>query len=797
MSAFDISVVLPTLNEAANLEVLIPRVKAVFAKLGVRGEVLVVDGGSKDATVAVAERLGARVMRQKGRGYGSALREGLEAAAAPYASVFDADGSHPPELLAELWPRREEADLVVGSRYVPGGSAAMPLARQFLSRLLNRVTMRVLGLGVMDSSSGLRLYRRELLKALGSKATDFTVQQDLLVRLIDRGARVLEVPFRYEPRLEGASKASALKLAPAYLRMFARLKPLRGGWGQEAGLVGALTVGLATGLWGISGGLPGPARLRALPESARTSPDFAPNLAASWKKLYEEIRRAHAEVRAEEPVVDARGLVKIPAGWTFPPDPLLNSARSLLTQSVHPDEKKVFIILSQMRPWRFEFEPLYVQYGGAFVYPLGAFLAGAKLVGLARLVPDLAHYLAHPEDMARLYLLGRLFVLLFHLGTILIVHEIGRTLSGYRTGTLAALLYALCPLVLSESHLAKPHPVSAFWMCAAAWAMIRAIEKGRPADFVACGLAAGLAAGAAPTAAYGALAPLLARFLRREGSWKPALWGAFAAPAAFLATNPHLLLSPRAFIWELTVYMPGRFGASWSGLLASVDSMSRGLGLLLAPAAAAAVARALLVGDARRRALAILVLVGWLTVWLRFHNWTGWVSTLRVLLPMIGLACVLVADAAAAVPARGWAALLAALLLADTGLRGSVVLSDLGGEASGASTRERAADWVDANIPPKSVVGLLRYPEPAHTPPFRWDRVALSVFDKPEALGADIPEWLVGSEDGLKNLGAWAEERYETAAAFPSARLLGARSEDDSLFADSGMLVLRRREGKR
>ena len=242
-----LSVVLPTLDESAGLRVLLPRLRTLFERLGVCGEVLVVDGGSKDDTAAVAAEHGARVLRQKGRGFGSAVREGLEAAGAERVALMDADGSHAPEALESFWARRHDAELIVGSRYCRGGSAAMDMTRQILSRSLNLVSRRVLDLPVRESSSGFRLYHGPSARAVDSNATDFSVQQDLMVGILAAGGRVIELPIHYAPRVGGVSKANAWKLAPAYVRLLLRLKPRRGGWRAEAGLAlvlaGAACVG--------------------------------------------------------------------------------------------------------------------------------------------------------------------------------------------------------------------------------------------------------------------------------------------------------------------------------------------------------------------------------------------------------------------------------------------------------------------------------------------------------------------------------------------------------------------------
>ena len=244
----EFSVVLPTLDESAGLRVVLPRLRALFEKLGVRGEVLVVDGGSKDDTAAVAEAHGARVLRQKGRGFGSAVREGLAAARAERVALMDADGSHAPEALEAFWARRADAELIVGSRYCRGGSAQMPMTRQVLSRSLNLVTRRTLDLPVRESSSGFRLYHGPSARAVESDATDFSVQQDLMVGLLAAGGRVIELPIHYAPRVGGASKANAWKLAPAYVRLLLRLKPRRGGWRAEAGLLAVVGAAACVGL---------------------------------------------------------------------------------------------------------------------------------------------------------------------------------------------------------------------------------------------------------------------------------------------------------------------------------------------------------------------------------------------------------------------------------------------------------------------------------------------------------------------------------------------------------------------
>jgi dolichol-phosphate mannosyltransferase len=228
-------VVVPTFNERATLPALIIRLAAALSLLA-PGElrILVVDDDSPDGTGAVADGLAAadervRVLHRARRsGLGDAYAAGFAYALAEGAATIvqmDADGSHDaadvPRLLAELGSGR--ADLVIGSRYVPGGATPdWPLRRRLLSRGGCAYARRVLGHDVRDLTGGFKAWSAATLAA--ALAEPLTVQGygfqiELTDRAARRGARIVELPITFRDRTEGESKMGAAIVREAIVRV--------------------------------------------------------------------------------------------------------------------------------------------------------------------------------------------------------------------------------------------------------------------------------------------------------------------------------------------------------------------------------------------------------------------------------------------------------------------------------------------------------------------------------------------------------------------------------------------------
>ncbi|MEK7657181.1 MAG: glycosyltransferase [Elusimicrobiota bacterium] len=216
-----LSFVIPVLNEASALAAVIVSLKEVASRLGTSCETLVVDGGSADGSPEEARLAGARVLEDRG-GYAASVLHGLREARGEFVLVLDGDGSHNPTQLPGLWSKRHGADLIIGSRFIEGGSTDVALTRLILTRVLNLFFWAVLRMPARDCSSGYRLYRRSLLGGLSLTAKGFEFQQDILLALLERGARVEESPISYRWRKAGDSKARPLALALALAGVLVR-----------------------------------------------------------------------------------------------------------------------------------------------------------------------------------------------------------------------------------------------------------------------------------------------------------------------------------------------------------------------------------------------------------------------------------------------------------------------------------------------------------------------------------------------------------------------------------------------
>ncbi|HKP63087.1 MAG TPA: glycosyltransferase [Polyangiales bacterium] len=229
-SALAVSVVLPTYNEAESLPVIVPRIARTLSEAGIAGEIIVVDDNSPDGTAEVASKLAeefpVRVKKRVDeRGLATAVLTGFAMSEAEVCVVMDADGSHPVSALPEMIKiiLADKADVVVGSRHVPGGgSKDWPLFSQFKSKLAATLALGVTSM--TDPTTGFLATRRSLLHKLDLDPVGWKIVLEIVVKATP--VRVAEVPIIFVDRELGVSKQSVGVFAE-YLSHLAKLYAFR------------------------------------------------------------------------------------------------------------------------------------------------------------------------------------------------------------------------------------------------------------------------------------------------------------------------------------------------------------------------------------------------------------------------------------------------------------------------------------------------------------------------------------------------------------------------------------------
>ncbi|MBU0639640.1 MAG: glycosyltransferase family 39 protein [Planctomycetes bacterium] len=468
--------------------------------------------------------------------------------------------------------------------------------------------------------------------------------------------------------------------------------------------------------------------------------------------------------------------------------------------SRQPDEMITLMALQQMRPRAGDFDPQLYQYGGGYIYLIGASIGLASVLNLVELTTNVDFYLEQPEQFARFYLVGRFVSLVFGALTLVAVVRLAHRAGGRLAGWIALLLVASAPVFITGVLEAKPHLPA---VCLVLWATLSAQDyrtRGRLRDAVRMGLQAGYAFGLVLTGVVAAaLWPLLLLVQRTKlrQMIRHLVIAALLAIAVYVVTNPYVpynALFRRAALASnvensIDMYRDRlvRFpeGAARVGVLL-VESC--GVGVLVAGAIG-------LIGLTRKR---------WRATWLAA---AAGVATLIIcvaigagkpaefarflLLPAV-LLCVAAAWTLAALYRRhvGGGVLAAVLVLATT--NAPAYVRSFASDARGVNeSRLVAARLLRETATPTDVLGVLQEPAPYAVPPldFAHAQVRLLPAARPADLREhDLPVWLVFTADGEgRQAGAWWQSYYELVARIPDTRW---RSE--IAWADKPVFVYRR-----
>lgn len=579
---------------------------------------------------------------------------------------------------------------------------------------------------------------------------------------------------------------------------------------------------------GLRWGLPSAQRAERVLPAARRTPELLERMARARAAIYQRTG-GNPSVELGEKEIQGRPLYE--KHWQVPEDLLLLSYSSFLVRSGDADEQRSLAALAQIKPQRLQFNPHYFVYGGVYLYSLGAWLAAAHAARLLRLTPDITFYYKDPEQMRRLFTAGRLLSAVCAGILLMVLYRIALETGGRDAAWQAVLLAALVPALLAQARLMKPHAPAAVFVLLSLRQAARLLEPAlgeaeQRAAYRWSALWGGLAMGA--NLAYylmPASGIATAHLLRAwdEGGARAALrslrdprpWAAGLGIAAiYFATNAYIFGSWNEYRGEVLGYAltsqyrwafdPRQVLAFWT------HPVRAGLGTPLW----AAFLLSLGVFTAFRRVRDGFYLLQILIVSVYFGFQTGaWADrpeVARYVLPLLLLACVMLARAAQLLAERlapkaartAAAGVVIALALAAAAPAWCALLNYTGDSPEG-SNGAQAARWIHARVPRGAGIGIQQpMPHLYNDPPFRFGDYELYTLGN--ADGRPLPEYAVlglnyatlQKADAGPPIGSLEKLGYRAVAEFRTrCPLTGWECRNRLTTADMPFVVFRRAEG--
>ena len=225
MFKYDLTIIIPSLNESDNLKKLIPEIKSEIGKKFTY-EIFIIDGINKDnKTFKITKKNSIRYLnRIRNNDYGNAVRLGIKKSTGKYILFMDGDYSHNPKFILKLYENKLY-DVVIASRYVPGGKTDNSLLSETLSRFLNKFYNIILNLELEDVSNSFKLYNTKMIKRLHLSCNHFDIIEEIIFKLKKNNDKIrfLEVPYHFKQRKFGKSKRNFFVII-AYLFSILKLR---------------------------------------------------------------------------------------------------------------------------------------------------------------------------------------------------------------------------------------------------------------------------------------------------------------------------------------------------------------------------------------------------------------------------------------------------------------------------------------------------------------------------------------------------------------------------------------------
>ena len=219
---------MPCYLEEENLRLLLPRLVKELTTIGDTFEILIIDTmQTMDNTKDVCKENNATyIPREKGNNYGDAIRTGIKYARGEYTIFMDADGSHSPEFVHNLYKYKNEYDVVIASRYITGGSTDNNRLLILMSYITNITYSMVLNLHFKDISNSFKLYKTSYLRELTLKCKNFDIVEEILYKIKKnhQEINVLEIPYSFKERMFGHTKRNLFFFILTYIITIIRLR---------------------------------------------------------------------------------------------------------------------------------------------------------------------------------------------------------------------------------------------------------------------------------------------------------------------------------------------------------------------------------------------------------------------------------------------------------------------------------------------------------------------------------------------------------------------------------------------
>ncbi|MCO4795468.1 MAG: glycosyltransferase [Bacteriovoracaceae bacterium] len=224
----ELSIIMPAYLEEENLRLLLPRVKAVAAELTPSFEIIIVDTEkAMDGTPeACKENDVLYFNRTGGNTYGAAIRTGIAKAQGQKIIFMDADGSHHPEFIKELYAEKDTNDIVIASRYIEGGHTENSFLLVLMSKIVNWGYAFALNIKCKDVSNSFKLYNGDMLRDIPLSCNNFDIVEEILYKIIKKNPniKIKELPFSFKQRMFGETKRNLLKFIFTYVFTLIRLR---------------------------------------------------------------------------------------------------------------------------------------------------------------------------------------------------------------------------------------------------------------------------------------------------------------------------------------------------------------------------------------------------------------------------------------------------------------------------------------------------------------------------------------------------------------------------------------------